>query len=1419
MKKSFKLKSSQANKGNLKISSFFTKEVKDSQNTQSPQTIQISHESKNEGVTDTKCIVNVDSDDDFVDRPNRTLKKCVLNKENVSIVLKPSPQDDKVNKPSKKRKVCESSKEDPAPKKSNIQDMPLSPNAHPSTSENIFDGPITPSKQNNQVIFVKKPESLLSTEALKEYHTPEKQRERFLDKIQTPSPRKLLFNDFSDTKQSSEGLLSKIDELTIQLKKITTPKKTPKKTTPKKEHNSQSKKEKVTDVTPKKAKKTPKKLFEKSPVNVDSFNIQVIKDFVKITPSKSSVKSSTNETDDVIIVKSSEKTQSSILKYVSPVASTSSLKAKQNNESTPQKEVQNEFKTPTERVKTRLNFENCEKIKQSDISKSPSCKSIESSRELEKSVDTEENEVNFSFNFDDGWEEDLLQDPAEFNLDLTESQHCKIIGINPFAKKSVLTLKSTKTGEKAICNLEGFWIHTMLAIGDTVHVSARKVEEEWVVDNDHGLLVYEPDLLVSTTSVVGSLWCKRRCVLTERFRGFEPSNQHMLLGSLIHTLLQFILRNKIYDREGIEKVVKNITKGRSTIKSLYECGITLEYIQMEVMKFVPKIQHFVDLYVKNSDTISKRVHNKDDWTGKISDIEDIEENIWCPELGVKGKVDVSVKNGMYSLPLELKTGRATVSLEHRGQVMLYIMMMKKLGYNVPSGLLLYLREGVLREIKASWKEKRDILLLRNELTYYLTRKPKTVELDGGQKLFPPEIPEPINHSSCRSCPYNIICTSYAKYMEEDISSNKILKDIQENALAHLKESHLNYFMKWITLISYEANAKNSAKDVREIYTQTPQQREMNGRCIINLKVTSVMEECDGICEHTFEKMDTESEDNFLANGIMESNYIVISTDERPAVAAGFVTDITASSISVTLDRDLNKKYSGKPFHIDSYESTSLQSYNLASLTLLLEMTLRGEELRDIIIDKTPPTFKTTLPKLIGTAGKQILKRLNKVQQRAVLKAIAANEYFLIKGMPGTGKTATIVALIQLLYELNKTILITSHTHSAVDNVCLKLLTYGVKLMRLGAESKIHPKLKQYSEHNLTKHCTSPEQFEEVYNSAKILAVTCFGSGHPVLTKRTMDICIVDESTQVLQSSVIRPLYAAKTFILIGDPDQLPAVVKDTNARKLGMSESLFERLYKEEAMVALNLNYRMNSVITDLANKFTYEGNLLVGNEEVAKATLKLPNEEVLGSVIEGHDWILKALDSSLQNAIQFIDTGPVWNLQQSVSWMTQKMYVGTEENSQSESDSSVNIYEAAVTVNLIKALLKAGVAACQIGVIATYRNQVAQISALVQSEHIDVSTVDRFQGKDKSVIIYSCTKSRDVSTPRTVNKFEILEDKRRLTVAITRAKHKLIVVGDIQTLVEYSTFQKLVPLFGKNVIRLAEVEGFKWTSILNLHL
>ncbi|KAK9881525.1 hypothetical protein WA026_016406 [Henosepilachna vigintioctopunctata] len=1157
-------------------------------------------------------------------------------------------------------------------------------------------------------------------------------------------------------------------------------------------------------------KTTPAKLFQKTPQKVSDFNVEIIQNFLKLTPSKSSLCS-----DNICSPVSSGQIQTSLLDYISPSTSNRSVEAQKFNEITPKKNTSVSCSnTPTTRVKMKLNFG--EKHVQVSNSKDESrnnlicsndkdiCNTISKEKQKEDKVCGSDQEIADMINqnsldefclsqFIDGFEEDFLGSADKLvtsknTLDFTNSKHCKVVKLEILPSQWKVTVKSTSSEEYGICNLREFWLNTKLNIGDTIHITAKKIDSEWIIDNNNGLIVFEPDLLISSTSVVNSLFCKRKNVLSEKFHGFEPANEFMIVGTLVHYILQETLRKKLYTIDQIKEVLELTLKEKATIRRMYESGQSVEELREKVSNYIPRILEFVEYYLKdNKKKVRKQSSSQNNWQGFIDSVEDIEENIWCPELGIKGKVDVSIKSKNQRIPLELKTGKSSFSLEHKGQVLLYIMMMNKLGHNVSSGLLMYLKDGIIKEIPMMENEKRDIMILRNELAYYLKRRPKVISPHGDKKekyICPPELPEPINHrNACRSCPYNVICSSFSQYNKDDLSTNKSFSKVREEMLSHLEEQHLNYFIHWSSLINLEeVECNSSSKLVQEIYRRSPKQREADGRCLSFLKITEVSDECSGMMDHTFTKDDTSF--NFFSSGICEGNYTVISTDNRPAVASGFVMQINAHSITIALDRNLKKKHPLEQFHIDTYESANSHSFNQTSLTLLLESSPRADQLRRIIIDKLPPTFLDKLPKVVASKGIPILKRLNKVQQRAVLKAIAANDFLLIKGMPGTGKTSTIVALIQLLTELGKSVLLTSHTHSAVDNVCEKLLKLNVDFLRLGTQARISDSLGLHSEHYRTKDCKTPEELMDVYNKVNVIATTCLGSKHPVLSKRILDVCIVDESTQVLQTTLIRPLYAAKAFILIGDPEQLPPVIRNKEAQ--------------------------MNKTITRLANAVTYNGDLLVANDSIGRATLNITDKKAFSTCFMESKWISSALNTDLENSVHVIDTGPTWDLDYEVAWILKNT------NDEERKSSLLNIFEAAVVANLIDTLLKGGIKPNDIGVIAAFTCQVKQISFLLD-KNIDVSTVDQFQGRDKNVIIYSCSKSLNLNKISTESKFGILDDHRRLTVAITRAKHKLIIVCDMNTMRRHKPFSKLFDSIGKShVTTLKENEDkFCWSSVL----
>lgn len=171
------------------------------------------------------------------------------------------------------------------------------------------------------------------------------------------------------------------------------------------------------------------------------------------------------------------------------------------------------------------------------------------------------------------------------------------------------------------------------------------------------------------------------------------------------------------------------------------------------------------------------------------------------------------------MPLELKTGRASFSSEHTGQLILYQMMLSDIRSTpVDAGLLLYLREGVMRKVKGSRNEQRDLILLRNEVAYYLSKQQDSFaaicdsadtdfEAQFKQLTVRPELPEPINHhNACQNCPYQVMCSTFLcrdPEMFSSLSKQHPLREMASLVTCHLTDEHIDYFCRWVGLLALE----------------------------------------------------------------------------------------------------------------------------------------------------------------------------------------------------------------------------------------------------------------------------------------------------------------------------------------------------------------------------------------------------------------------------------------------------------------------------------------------------------------------------------------------------------------------------------------------------------------------------------------
>ncbi|KAL0278559.1 UNVERIFIED_CONTAM: hypothetical protein PYX00_000352 [Menopon gallinae] len=954
---------------------------------------------------------------------------------------------------------------------------------------------------------------------------------------------------------------------------------------------------------------------------------------------------------------------------------------------------------------------------------------------------------NLQEDFDKLFDEPMLAEVEEYEwhskksqLSLSKPTCCRVVRfmLAHSPSEQIVLVRAEGTKDEAVCRLRDMWMMISLTVNEAVTVLAKSFDGQWVINAQNGYLIIRPDVMMPITSLVNGMFCLRRGVLSHLYKSVTGDKPVMLMGRVLHELLQESLKKNLDDAESVEKEAKDIVNSRTYLREFYLSGVKLEDVYKEVKLFIPKIVNFVKMYVKGD---VPDVRNG--FRGRIVEVTDIEQAVSSRRLGIQGRVDATVKihkNGRKeSVPMELKMGMASFSMEHKIQVMMYTLLLDELLSNVRSGLLLYLREELIQEIEPKFEDVRNFMMLRNEFVKHVSSADYHT------------LPEPIRSKSCLNCPHARLCFSYLKNDGlENLSANHPMKDMN---FPDLQETHINYFNEWTRMLFLECSSQDVV--IEDAF--------VNGE----ENITQVGDDF----EHVFQVMQKEKS--------VQPGCMVTIFRQSLGVSHGKVISVTDSTITVLNNKKLEPKEVCK---IVSTSRHFLHNY-LSNLAFFLDE--KYQRLRELIVDRTLPRSDSTVEKKILTEQTmRILHPLNKEQQRAVLQTVASSEYLLIKGPPGTGKTETIVALIKFLNLQKQRILITGHTNASIDHILLKL--DGVEYVRFGSLAGVNRNVHPRTFVRLLEKCENIEDVQKLYECG-VMASTCISLDLEALRKVSFDICVIDESSQVMQVEAIRPLLFCKKFVLIGDANQLPPVVKKPDARKMGMDVSIFERLEREETTICLSRQYRMNRVLNDLANSLTYNGLLQCGSDSVANATLN--------ATIRSKIWVEEILSPEMDMSVVFVDTSEYFD-DQTLAEPTQ-----------------TNVIEASIVALLLGELLRHGVSEDDIGVIAPFVSQVNSLKRKLQGS-VEVSTVDQFQGKDKKVIFFSCTRhSRDTY----VDSRHVLNDHRRLTVAVTRAKVKLVLVGDMKSMTAYSPMQKLISCLKDNqIIRLKNGENdFTWDDLL----
>ncbi|MBI4081430.1 MAG: UvrD-helicase domain-containing protein [Candidatus Lambdaproteobacteria bacterium] len=399
--------------------------------------------------------------------------------------------------------------------------------------------------------------------------------------------------------------------------------------------------------------------------------------------------------------------------------------------------------------------------------------------------------------------------------------------------------------------------------------------------------------------------------------------------------------------------------------------------------------------------------------------------------------------------------------------------------------------------------------------------------------------------------------------------------------------------------------------------------------------------------------------------------------------------------------------------------------------------------------------------------------LNALQAEAVARILAGEPLILLHGPPGTGKTRTLARLAQELLARQRRVLLAAYTHAALDHALALVREApqpaGPGLLRLGHPLTVRPAL-----HDLLLDLSGEERSgwvraRQALEAAPLLAATVQGLHHPALDGLPpFDVLILDEATQVMEPLALRPLLLAGQALLAGDPQQLPPLVVAPAGADSAALEPLRDSLHRRWGAtfpgqaVRLREQYRMNAALVRFPAEHYYEEGLVASSPAVASRRLFVTPGAPLATAPD-----VAAVEREGRAPMSGAERAALADPGRAIVFLAVREPEGGEGRRLAA--------EAARAAEAVSLLLRGGLAPAELGVIAPYRAQVSEIrSRLVAGAGRDatVDTVDRFQGAEREAIVISLCNAGGRAP-------ELFRDPRRLNVAITRARSKLILVGD----------------------------------------
>ena len=459
--------------------------------------------------------------------------------------------------------------------------------------------------------------------------------------------------------------------------------------------------------------------------------------------------------------------------------------------------------------------------------------------------------------------------------------------------------------------------------------------------------------------------------------------------------------------------------------------------------------------------------------------------------------------------------------------------------------------------------------------------------------------------------------------------------------------------------------------------------------------------------------------------------------------------------------------------------------------------------------------------------------LNPTQERAVNEVLWAKDVAIVHGPPGTGKTTTLVEAINETLMRESQVLVCAQSNMAVDWISEKLVDRGINVLRIGNPTRVNDKMLGFTyERRFESHADYPQLWairkairelrknrkkgsenyhqkmdrlksraaeieirinSELFGEARVIACTLVGSAHRLLEGMKFGTLFIDEAAQALEAACWIPMKRASRVILAGDHCQLPPTVKSIAALRAGLGKTLMERIAenKPEVVTLLKIQYRMNDEIMRFSSDWFYGGKVESAPQIKYRSVLDYDHPITwIDTSNEENQITIEGEDAPEDSA----------STSSSVSAANQNSDLNFKEQFVGESFGRINKAEAELTLlTLAEYFTKIGKQrvlseSIDVGIISPYRAQVQYLKKLIKKYEffkpyrrlISVNTVDGFQGQERDVILISLVRSNDEG------QIGFLKDLRRMNVAMTRARMKLIILGNKNTMTKHPFYKKL---------------------------